>query len=220
MPLHAPTMYRRVPPLGAWPIHGGRGTPVGFWCSTEHLSPLAEHYATFSFFKVVYLPIGKVVPNLLFQGFFQVKVGEFQVLFKDCGFKGLLCHTELLLNEHSHDVTPGAHVREGRRTRWARILGKGVRRPYGTRGYVISQGGYNQGPPGPPVPRNLSFHPRGEHRGHGGTPGGRRRHGKVKVFSWVRKSMKGWVIFAFNLFKIIWGVNPDKILDIFLIVPG
>lgn len=31
--------------------------------------------------------------------------------------------------------------------------------------------------------------------------------------------MKGWVIFAFNLFKIIWGVNPDKILDIFLIVP-
>ena len=71
----------------------------------------------------------------------------------------------------------------------------------------------------PRVPRNLSFHPRGEHRGHGGTPGDRRRHGKVKVFSWVRKSMKGWVIFAFNLFKIIWGVNPDKILDIFLIVP-
>ena len=150
MPLHAPTMYRRVPPLGAWPIHGGRGTPVGFWCSTEHLSPLAEHYATFSFFKVVYRPIGKVVLNLLFQGFFQVKVGEFQVLFKDCGFKGLLCHTELLLNEHSHDVTPGAPVRGGRRTRWPRILGRGVRRPYGTRGYVISQGGYNQGPPGPP----------------------------------------------------------------------
>ena len=97
-------------------------------------------------------------------------------------------------------------------------MGRGVRRPYGTRGYVISQGGYIQGPP---VPRNLSFHPRGEHvfpQGQGGL-GDRRRHGKVKVFSWVRKSMKGWVIFAFNLFKIIWGVNPDKILDIFLIVP-
>ena len=71
----------------------------------------------------------------------------------------------------------------------------------------------------PRVPRNLPFHFLVEHRGHGGTPGDRRRHGKVKVFSWVRKSMKGWVIFAFNLFKIIWGVNPDKILGIFLIVP-
>ena len=210
-------MYHRVPPLGAWPIHGGRGTPVGFWCSTEHLSPLAEHYATFSFFKVVYRPIGKVVLNLLFQGFFQVKVGEFQVRFKGCGCKGLLCHIDLLLNEHSHDVTPGAPVRGGRRTRWLRILGRGVRRPYRTRGYVISQGGYIQGPPGPPEP--FVPPPRGT-QGTWGTPGDRRRQGKVKVFSWVRKSMKGWVIFAFNLFKIIWGVNPDKILDIFLIVPG
>lgn len=179
MPLHAPTMYHRVPPLGAWPIHGGRGTPVGFWCSTEHLSPLAENYATLSFFKVVYRPIGKVVLNLLFQGFFQVKVGEFQVRFKGCGCKGLLCHIDLLLNEHSHDVPSGAPVRGGRRTRWPRILGRGVRRPYRTRGYVISQGGYNQGPraPGPPgtrvpsVPRNLSFHFLGEHvfpRGQGG----------------------------------------------------
>ena len=88
------------------------------------------------------------------------------------------------------------------------VWDKGV--PYFTRGVTSRV---------PQVPRNLSFHPRGEHRGHGGTPGDRRRHGKVKVFSWVRKSMKGWVIFAFNLFKIIWGVNPDKILDIFLIVP-
>ena len=57
-----------------------------------------------------------------------------------------------LASSRPHDVSPGAHVREGRRTRWARILGKGVRRPYGTRGYVISQGGYNQGPPGTRVP--------------------------------------------------------------------
>ena len=75
-------------------------------------------------------------------------------------------------------------------------------------------------PPGPqepsvPLPRGTRVPP----GTGGGTPGDRRRHGKVKVFSWVRKSMKGWVIFAFNLFKIIWGVNPDKILDIFLIVP-
>ena len=89
----------------------------------------------------------------------------------------------------------------------------------GQGGTLFHKGVTTRGPPGPPVPRNLSFHPRGEHRGHGGTPGDRRRHEKVKVFSWVRKSMKGWVIFAFNLFKIIWGVNPDKILDIFLIVP-
>ena len=183
-------MFHRVPPSGAHREHGGRGTPVGFWCSTEHLSPLAEHYATFSFFKVVYLPIGKVVLNLLFQGFFQVKVGEFQVLVKGCGFKGLLCHTELLLNEHSHDVTPGAPVRGGRRTRWARILGKGVRRPYGTRAPVfwarVSEGRMGQGgtlfhkgvtsrdpraPRVPSVPRNLSFHFLGEHvfpRGQGG----------------------------------------------------
>ena len=120
LPLHAPTMYRRVPPIGAHRIHGGHGTPVGFWCSTEHLSPLAEHYATLSFFKVVYLPIGKVVLNLLFQGFFQVKVGEFQVLFKDCGFKGLLCHNELLLNEHPHDVPSGATARGTSGTRWRR----------------------------------------------------------------------------------------------------
>ena len=53
-----------------------------------------------------------------------------------------------LASSRPHDVSPGAHVREGRRTRWARILGKGVRRPYGTRGHVISQGGYIQGPPG------------------------------------------------------------------------
>ena len=94
------------------------------------------------------------------------------------------------------------------------VWDKGVR--YFTRGL-------QPGTPGSPrVPRNLPFHFLGEHvcpRGHLGTPGDRRRHGKVKVFSWVRKSMKGWVIFAFNLFKIIWGVNPDKILGIFLIVP-
>ena len=118
--IYTPTMYHRVPPLGAHRIHGGRGTPVGFWCSTEHLSPLAEHYATLSFFKVVYRPIGKVVLNLLFQGFFQVKVGEFQVRFKGCGCKGLLCHIDLLLNEHSHDVPSGATLRGTSGTRWRR----------------------------------------------------------------------------------------------------
>lgn len=76
----------------------------------------------------------------------------------------------------------------------------------------------------PRVPRNLPFHFLGEHVFPGdiwgqGCLGDRGCLGKVKLFSWVRKSMKGWVIFAFNLFKIIWGVNPDKILDIFLIVP-
>ena len=45
-----------------------------------------------------------------------------------------------LASSRPHDVTPGAHVREGRRTRWARILGKGVRRPYGTRGPYFGQG--------------------------------------------------------------------------------
>ena len=95
-------------------------------------------------------------------------------------------------------------------------------------GYLISQGGYNQGPPGPPGPLGPQEPsvplPRGT-RVPPGTSGDRMGLGdrgclgKVKLFSWVRKSMKGWVIFAFNLFKIIWGVNPDKILDIFLIVP-
>ena len=54
-----------------------------------------------------------------------------------------------LASSRPHDVSPGAHVREGRRTRWARILGKGVRRPYGTRGYVfwarVSEGRMGQG---------------------------------------------------------------------------
>ena len=91
------------------------------------------------------------------------------------------------------------------------VWDKGVR--YFTRGL---QPGTPGSPPGPqepsvPLPRGTRVPP--------GTSGDRMRHGKVKVFSWVRKSMKGWVIFAFNLFKIIWGVNPDKILDIFLIVP-
>ena len=89
-----------------------------------------------------------------------------------------------LASSRPHDVTPGAHAREGRRTRWARILGKGVRRPYGTRGYVfwarVSEGRMGQGgtlfhkgvttrdprvPPGPqepsvPLPRGTRV-PRG-----------------------------------------------------------
>ena len=74
-------------------------------------------------------------------------------------------------------------------------------------------------PPGPqepsvPLPRGTRVPP-----GTSGDRGDMVCPRKVKLFSWVRKSMKGWVIFAFNLFKIIWGVNPDKILGIFLIVP-
>ena len=80
---------------------------------------------------------------------------------------------------------------------------------------LFHKGVTSRGPRSPGTFRSTSS----GNTGDMGTPGDRGRHGKVKVFSWVRKSMKGWVIFAFNLFKIIWGVNPDKILDIFLIVP-
>ena len=94
-----------------------------------------------------------------------------------------------LASSRPHDVSPGADVGEGRRTRWARILGKGVRRPYGTRGPVfwarVSEGRMGQGGPlfhkgvttrdprahgSPRVPRNLPFHFLGEHvfpRGQG-----------------------------------------------------
>lgn len=86
-----------------------------------------------------------------------------------------------LASSRPHDVSPGAHVREGRRTRWPRILGQGVRRPYGTRGYVISHGGYNQGPPGTqgplgppepfvPLPRGTRVPPRGWARRGQGCP--------------------------------------------------
>ena len=107
-----------------------------------------------------------------------------------------------LASSRPHDVSPGAHVREGRRTRWARILGKGVRRPYGTRGYVfwarVSEGRMGQGgtlfhkgvttrdprvpPPGPqepsvPPPRGTRVPP-----GTGG-PGGQVPLEMLKIVS-------------------------------------
>jgi hypothetical protein len=44
--------------------------PYGFGAQLSTYSPLAEHYAAFSFFKVVYRPIGKVILNLFFKGLF------------------------------------------------------------------------------------------------------------------------------------------------------
>ena len=105
---------------------------------------------------------------------------------------GLNCH---------HDASPGAYVRGGRRTRWPRILGRGVRRPYRTRGYVISQGGYIQGPPGPPEP--FVPPPRGT-RVPPGTGGPRKKS----------KSIHGYGFCKFHFTKSIhfqkswlWGVN-------------